>query len=183
MRPPTPLELMAFADGELDEPRLGEVEAYLASHEDTAAGVARARAVSARVSDALRAHPDADLTDDVMAAVDRQRAAALNAPPQPVRLSARPPATAAARGATIVTIALFAAAAAVVLWWQASSPSRAPVTVASVAPQQATPPSPSDEGTSVSAVDFGSNHGAIFFVHGEHEASTPVVWVGEEAAP
>lgn len=183
MKPPTPIELMALADGELDEPRLSEVEAYLASHAREAEQVERARALHGHVADALRERPSIDLTDDVMAAIDRQSAAARNAQVPLVRPSARPPATAAARGGTVVTIALFAAAAAVVLWWQASSPSRAPVTVASVAPQHAAPPTSSDEGTSVSAVDFGSNHGAIFFVRGENESSTPVVWIGEETPP
>ncbi len=184
MKAPTPLELMALADGELEEPRLSEVEAYLDVQASAASEVARARELSARVSAALQARPAIDLADDVMAAIDRQSAASRNAQLPAVRPSARPPATAAVRGGTVVTLVLFAAAAAVMLWWQASSPSRAPVAVASVAPPPATAPvSAGDEGTSVSAVDFGSNHGVIFFVHGEHEESTPVVWIGEEGAP
>lgn len=182
MKAPTPIELMAYADGELDEPRASEVERYLVEHPEQAHVVERTRALSRGVSEALHER-DVDLADDIMAAIDRQAAAGRNAALPPVRASARPPATAAARGGTVIVLSLFAAAAAVMLWWHSSSPSRAPVTVASVTPQQAAPPTSTDEGTSVTAVDFGSNHGAIFFVRGDNESSTPVVWIGEDPAP
>lgn len=184
MRPPSALELMALADGELDEAREAEVERYLAAHPELAAAVARERGFYAEVGAALDRRAGIDLTDDVMAAIDRQGAALRNAPAPAAHPSARPSATLAARGGTVITIALFAAAAAVMLWWQVSAPARAPVAVASVSPPVvATPAAPGEPGTSVSAVDFGSNHGAIFFVRGENTETTPVVWIGEDPQP
>lgn len=84
---PTDLELMQLADGELDEPRRAEIEAYWEAHPESAA---RARALGASlgvVGLAVRRSAEersatVDLADDVLAAIAREEAGAVAEQPK-----------------------------------------------------------------------------------------------------
>ena len=70
---PTDLELMAFADGELDEPRRAEVEAFLASSADARGKLAGMGLVGELVRERAASH-DVDLTDAILGRVEREAA-------------------------------------------------------------------------------------------------------------
>jgi hypothetical protein len=73
MKEPTPLELMAFHDGELDEARAREVRAWLAADREGAALLGGLRDLGRHVRTAApRPAPPADLTDRIFAAIDAE---------------------------------------------------------------------------------------------------------------
>ncbi|RYE94876.1 MAG: hypothetical protein EOO75_00805 [Myxococcales bacterium] len=81
MKQPSPLELMAFADDELDEPRASEVARWLAAHPAEAAGLDWQRDLHQATAEVGRASfgapLDLDLSDRIMAAIlapDSERA-------------------------------------------------------------------------------------------------------------
>ncbi|EYF05856.1 hypothetical protein [Chondromyces apiculatus] len=104
---PTDLELMMFADGELDEPRASEVASYV---RDDARGRAKS-ATMGLVGMALRARPSVpaseDLVDAIMARV--QREVAPEAAPQALSEAAPQAKVVDAPGAVVRPIAVGAA--------------------------------------------------------------------------
>lgn len=193
---PTDLELMAYADGELDEPRRAEVEAFLAS----APGARAKLAGLAAVGDVLRereARVDVDLADAILARIDAEADAPAAPPKKLPRVQLGPPSPPSRRSANDNAFRIFSLAAAAVAVaagvtiWARTEPVApiaaivAPSGAASVAPAGPTPShataayeADSEVGASVAAVDFGSNSGSIFYVP-SGVAVTTVVWIAE----
>lgn len=194
---PTDLELMAYGDGELDDVRRAEVEAYLLT-----SPAARAKIASLElVGELLREHerdavaPSEDLVDAIMR---RVKAA-------PEDVSHGSPALVAAprsrRAANDNTVRIFAVAAAAVamaaglaIWARVDGPplpsafgvpsGRAVVSAALLSDSSHVAVSVETEaevGASVAAVDFGSNTGSIFYVPNAATVTT-VVWVAENVS-
>ena len=201
MKRPTDLELMAFADGELDPDRAAEISAFLAERPDAGEVVEAVRDLGDHVRhaaialDGKPAEGAADIADDVMAAIARLEAASRNAasiPPPTAHRSVRP-ATAGGRVSSspargrvappAAIVALLAVAAGVFVWSRASVPDSAIGPVASFAPAVESLPDPGDDrapGAQIDAVDFGGNQGAVFYVPGQANTATAVVWIAEE---
>ncbi len=160
MNHPSPLEWMAFLDGELDEPRASEVALWLEEHPEDAALLARRQLFHEQVASVavqrFSPDPSLDLTASIMAAVERENATRESAPAKSgprlssraeatggkvIPLPARPASAEAARrwpGAlALVGIAAAAAAAAGAVWSSAPAPS----TLASSDPATAQAPS------------------------------------------
>ena len=201
MKAPTQLELMAFADGELDDDRAEEVAAWVAGHPEDARIVRAIGDVGAVVANVAGRKVGTDVADDVLAAIDRIEAAERNAiiastpPPPTSRIRTLRPAPASgpvsARsqrvgrvGAAIMAVALAAAAAAVVIYRGRAerAPLAGPIASIEKSPASNVPATSDDavHGTDVDAVDFGAHQGAIFYVPGQANTSTVVVWIAEE---
>ncbi len=163
MKQPSPVELMAFADGELDEPRASEVAGWLAEQPAEGARHERRQTLHRLTAEAARvgfaAPASFDVSDAIMAAIaagvtgdeaaNDQVPAASETPPvrrAPAEVTPLPPPRApspsfAARRAAsrplMVFGALVAVAAASLLWWRTSG--SAPVAnVPADGPSQAT---------------------------------------------
>jgi hypothetical protein len=78
-RAPTPADLSAWADGELDADRAAQVESWLADHPQAAAEADAAR----RIVGLYRAHPPAEPSPDAWLGVRQRIDAALAAPAKP----------------------------------------------------------------------------------------------------
>lgn len=197
MKRPTDLELMAFADGELDDERAAEVAAFLAERPEGRAVVDGVVGLGDYVRAAAVASPRLDVADDVMAAIERLEAASRNAasiPPPSVHRSARPmptgprvpstPPRARSRVAPSAALGvLLAVAAGLFVWSRASLPPTAIGPVASFVPAVEASPEQGDDrapGAEIDAVDFGGNQGAIFYVPGQSNTATAVVWIAED---
>ena len=196
---PTDLELMAYADGELDDPRRAQVEAFLAVSPDAQAKLAGLRVVGDVVRELARepasGAADVDLTDAILAHVEREALPARKRLPR-VEVGAPPPRSRRSANDNAFRIFSFAAAAvavaAGVMIWARTEPA-APLVALGV-PSRAVSigaapgPMPShaaaayeaeaEVGASIAAVDFGSNTGSIFYVPAGL-AMTTVVWVAE----
>jgi hypothetical protein len=203
--PPTDLELMLHADGELDAARRAEVEAWLASADDgegTASPERRAAhaklAALGLVSGVVR---ESALAASASAGADGIAAAVMG------RLDARKPANDTARRTYVLAAATFVAAAAAVLLWiqpfpfsgggpvahRGSAPAPGLTAVDAFEPDmpntetEAEAEHPGDvsveHAVEVSAVDFGGRTGAVLYVPGETSASsTTVVWLSDDSA-
>jgi anti-sigma factor RsiW len=184
---------MAYADGELDEARRAEVEAFVAATPAARAKLAAMGVVGDVVRDEAD-RPSIDLADAIFARIDAEPAPAPKKLPRVVVGPPSPPSRRSANDNAFRIFSLAAAAVAVaagVMIWARTDPS-APVAglggatgAASAALTAAPPPhtaapyeAESEVGASVAAVDFGSNTGSIFYVP-TGVAMTTVVWVAE----
>ena len=201
-RAPTDLELMLYADGELEGERLSAVEAWLG----TPAGRPGQRKIAALHlgADVVREHALAasagasGIADAVMDLIEREPStpstpSTRSTPPAPRKVAA---ANDNARGFYLVVAVLVAAAAAVLLWSRPpGAPMPAPVArLTAGAPSapsarelggdpsvQDTSPLDVEHGVEVSAVDFGSRTGAVMYVPNETPgSSTTVVWLSDD---
>ena len=210
--PPSDLELMLYADGELEEPRLAEVEAYLSRPGPARTKIRALDLASALVRESAPAPADG-LTDAIMARIQAEGAAQ----PAPVKLatvhalpvratlprSASKPANDGSRGIFTLAAVAFAAAAGLMLWGKAHLaqdpqahlrpiPAQTPAQTSAVA--RVEPPAPArpvdaaeddDHGVEVASVNFGSRTGSIFYVPkgvAASNATTTVVWLNDDAA-
>jgi len=205
---PTDLELMLYADGELDGERLAAVEAWVERDRAARAKLAALGVVSGIVRErALGASGGSgDLTDAIMSRIDREQPAQRPAGTTPAREDLAPPGRdrrpslrsrrrPLPRRAYVIAGAAAVAAAAVLFWSRPPAPSGAPTAHrASPEPDVTAPlltaPDPSkpevdiDHGVEVAAVDFGSRTGAVFYVPTETSTSstTTVVWLSDDSA-
>jgi hypothetical protein len=197
MKDPTPLELMAFYDGELDEARAREVRSWLAANGEGAALVDNFRTLGRQVRRAAPSPaPPPDLTDRIFAALDAELAAPPAVPQvapaeklAPV-LTLRPAAEKAADAAPKRTLPaarralgwaplsaagmMFAAAASLLLWFSPGGGSLSGGPGAS-----GKPTAPRVAGIDVDTVDFGAHMGSIYFVANDSQA-TPVLWIDDD---
>jgi anti-sigma factor RsiW len=187
--PVTDLELMLYADGELDGDRLAEVEAELARSERARRVVASIR----RTGDLLRAQVDETAghagADDVAAAVMRTIEAA--------RLEEGRKTPSVVRGPSSWWYAMgglaAAAAVAMVVWRvvgaglatqvaDGPAPSGGPASVSGTEVASARLPAPDydpEPSVSVDAVDFGARTGTIFYVPAD-KGTTTIVWLSDD---
>lgn len=201
MKKPTDMELMLFADGELDESRHHEVERFLASDAASRDKLAGLRVVGAFVREQGEGElPTLNIADAVLLKLTEEgrstRVPADNVIPLQGRRHQAPksereaPASGlfgrTSRAVYYFAGAAIAAAAAMSLWVQVDPQMPAlPPTTAIVPGAQAVPgPAaalPADTapvaalepevGVEVAAIDFGTRTGAIFYVQG-NEAAT-----------
>jgi len=191
---PTDLELMLYADGELEHGRRAAVEAWLAGPGEPARGARAKLAAMGAVSSVVRARgrdvsATADgIADAVMARIQPEIP---RPPPQPRALA--PQASRSKRSSrpyVFAAVATFAAAAAALVLWRPSSPvaGRTRHTLA-MTPEAlkvpVRPPSPAHapRGIEVSAVDFGAHAGTVYYVPSGTSASstTAVLWLDDAA--
>lgn len=192
---PTDLELMMYADGELEGERLLAVEAYLAGSVDAQRKVVALDVASSILRDhaSEAAKPADDIADLVMAKI---AAEPKSAPANVVSIAAkREERAAGAAGApraandgrhlfAIAAVAI-AAAAALLLWSRGTTgPSVADNPSAAVTAPAASGEADTGFGVEVAAVDFGALTGALFYVPTGTTASetTTVVWISDDSA-
>lgn len=188
---PTDLELMLYADGELEGERLAAVEAYLADDEGAQRKMVAMGIVSSAVREqALDAAKGAKKADDIVdlvmgsiAAEPKQAEKKPEATPVPSR---RKPANDNARGLMVIAAIAAAAAAALLLWGRGPVDHGGVASGRSAAPAL-TAPAPLDHiehGVEVSAVDFGAQTGAVFYVPSDNAeaVTTTVVWLSDDAS-
>ena len=191
---PTNLDLMMYADGELDEARAAEVEAYLEGSSD-------ARDILAtfvEIGDQVREHADeaarsagADgIADDVFARIEAERGLSNVVPIRKAAEPTKPSVAAIAFGG------LAAAAAVALLVWRVAGvgvvPIEAPRVAETAAPAStqlvvASAPAPAPDydpepAVSVDSIDFGARTGTIFYVPTDTGTTTTVVWLSDEEA-
>jgi hypothetical protein len=183
---PGDLDLMLYADGELEGERLAEVEAWLQG-DAVARGKLSALGLVSRV---VREHAldgasrAADLADAVMHRLDGEASVPQTPPVQPVAIKPSvEPAVANDNGRRFffVAAALVAVAAASLLWLR---PAPGPVaTPQSPSAAVAPPEADLEHGVEVASVDFGSATGAVFYVPNGTSPSdtTTVVWLSDDA--
>ncbi len=191
---PSDLELMLYADGELPEERLAEVEAYL-ERSSSARNKVRALDFSSALlreealSSAARA---GDLTDAIFARIQAEAQPQVEAPPvklatvHALPVAKRPPAPKAkpandsSRGLFTLAAVAFAAAAGLMIWGkmrlapdpQAHLRPRPVPTAVAARPELPPPVKPAEipaenddeHGVEVASVNFGSRTGSIFYV-------------------
>lgn len=192
MMPPSPLELMALADGELEEPRKGEVERWLAEQPGRQAqqrqreGFHRLVGEAARAREAAPAAPD--LSGNILALLEQETVPTQSGPrarPGVVVPLRRWPSSRKLLGALAFGTA---AAAALALWWR---PMTQPTPGKPVLVASSRMPSPDiveedavvgDDSTAITSVDFGTQSGAIFYVRGQTTASA-VLWIDDTPSP
>jgi hypothetical protein len=207
---PSDLELMLYADGELDEERRGAVEAYLARSTAGSAKLSALNLVSGIVREqSLVSAAGVDgIADAVMAKLTANGAGAastISTKPSPIKVTAgaprAKPANDNSRGIYALAAVAVAAAAGLMLWGRMDTSSEAterPVAAMSATPEQLpAPPSPKtaeatpspdaedEPGVEVAAVDFGARMGTIFYVPtgaAASNATTTVVWLNDDAA-
>ena len=80
-----------------------------------------------------------------------------------------------------------AAAAAGLVWWREPPRPAPPPPVATLLVDEGAVPfvDPSDDhdnmdGTSITSVDFGAQHGTIFYVPGQTRNTTAVIWISDD---
>lgn len=193
---PSDLELMLYADGELEGDRIAAVEAYLARNVaaqkklralDIASNVIREHAVET-------ASPADGIADLVMASIAAEsKGGASDEKPQPV--PRRKAANDNARGIWAVAAIAVAAAASLLLWGRGPTESGVAIEPSAgvIAPKPHVdttsnkPDAPkadeSGHGVEVAAVDFGALTGALFYVPTGAAASetTTVVWLSDDS--
>lgn len=206
---PSDLDLMLYADGELEGEERAAVEAYIARVGAGSTKIAQFNLVSSLVRDqALDGAGKADgLADAVMAKIAAEDASAKEAPPRaPIALASAPRALKAqargersandnARGIFALAVVAVAAAAGLMIWGRMdATPQHAPIAISTTSPQSPVPPAsvtsatPAPEGDNepgveVAAVDFGARMGTIFYVPTKESASnvtTTVVWLNDD---
>jgi anti-sigma factor RsiW len=186
---------MALADGELEEPRKGEVERWLAARPDQQQRQRRRESFHRLVGESAKTHlgPSSipDLTGSILAAVEREAAGRETAPTQSgPRPRQRSPQVVALGGwltsRKLLGAVAFgtAAAAALALWLRPAAPPEParPVLIASsrlpvpdVAEDDAVV---GDDSTTITSIDLGSQSGAVFYVRGQTTASA-VLWIDD----
>jgi hypothetical protein len=197
--PPTDLELMLYADGELDEARIVVVEAWLAADRGARSKLAALDLVGSVLRERAHEPPAIDVADAVMA-----RIAAAPAKPERPDLAARA-ANDNARIFYALAAVVMGVAAAFLLWTRspthhgpvarnaaahhagarhadAHNPGSVPE-VPGTEPDSVDIVEPEPEhGVEVSAVHFGSANGAVFYVPsgGPASSTTAVVWLSDE---
>lgn len=187
---PIAIELMAYADGELEPERAAEIEKYLSTSEEGRALVGTFGELGNLVRDhaegaAQRAGADA-IAHEVMKRIEGEPPASMRRPASVHRLRHLAPVAAAT-----AALALAAAVALVVSSMgpspdpnlRASSsastrPSSTGVLVAS-APTPAPDTEDKEPGVSVDAVEFGAHAGTIFYVPTD-TGTTTVVWLTDD---
>ena len=205
---PTDLELMMFADGELEGPRRKVVEAYLRDSEIGRRKLATLGLGAMVTRDVIKAEARRapDLTDSIMAALESEPApqGATTPTATVVRIASVEKRSKNGGRALYALGALAAAAAAALLFFNQPTLKHASRTGAPTAAREAmeaakragkltaaafegtatakvedAPPSDEPEhGVEVSAVDFGAQSGAIFYVKGDSPSpSITVVWL------
>jgi hypothetical protein len=203
--PPTDLELMLYADGELADDRLAAVQAWLDREPldgDDARAARNKLTALGMVSDLVRAQAlDAsagadDIADAVMRRIEAE-AVESSAPlvmmggpvaSTPTRPAPAPPANDNARRFYVIAAAIVAAAAAVLFWVrspatpdrgevaQLAAPRPAASALTVLGPDAPRPEADVDHGVEVAAVDFGARMGAVFYVpNGTSASSTTTV--------
>jgi anti-sigma factor RsiW len=169
--PPSDEELMLWVDGETDERRGAEVEAFVAKNPRARAVVVALRQAASMVaSDALEraeARGADSIVDDVMAALDED---APNAPVVPLR----PRGIRRIPRAALGFVAAAAAAALVALF------PRAPEHSVATGATTTGPNVLAFSGAVVDIVDFGARAGTIFYVPSDDDSAMAVVWVTED---
>lgn len=192
MTPPTPLELMALADGELEEPRKSEVERWLAQNPAHQARQHQRQAFHELVGEAARIHratlPTPDLTNNILDLIDRDSSDRETSPTQSGPRTRQPAEVLPLRGFAsrkFVGAMAFgvAAAAAVLLWWKSAPPPPRPepdlvASVKSPSPDVDDDAVVGDDSAAITSVDFGNQSGAIFYVRGQTTASA-VLWIDD----
>jgi anti-sigma factor RsiW len=171
------MELMLFADGELDAERAAVVADWLEHHDEARSKITAMHMVSGIVrqeADA-RSAGAADLVDAIMAEVAKE----------PAKVRTRRPRFPRSRALSVAGGAVLAAAAALLLWsrHEVPTPHAGAVANGSASPAaSAVEGSAHEHGVEVWSVDFGSQSGAVFYVPSEGSASgtTTVVWVSED---
>jgi hypothetical protein len=205
---PTDLELMLFADGELDEPRREQIEEFLLSNAAARDKMAALRVVGAFVGGQADDAPS--FADAIMARIDQEGPAATARPDNVIPLhgrrapspkSERAPASGlfgrTSRAVYYFAAVAVAAAAAMTLWIRVDPQMAAlPPTTAIVPMSPAAPGAAAalavepaavaaldpEVGVEVAAVDFGTRSGTVFYVQGDDAApgaTTTVVWVND----
>jgi anti-sigma factor RsiW len=204
---PSDLELMLYADGELEDARRAMVEAYLARDTAASSKLAAQRLVSGIVRErALGAAGRADgIADAVMAEIESPAKGAAEAKiPKPAALAPAKgglapkmgrerPANDNARGIFALAAVALAAAAGLMLWSRMGAEPQAalhfPVATSATTQEQSPAPPPQvetaepapdgDDGPAVevAAVDFGARVGTIFYVPTEAAASNATTTV------
>jgi anti-sigma factor RsiW len=194
---PTDLELMLYADGELDGERLAEVEAHVTGDRTARRKLLGLGMAAVMVRErALQASPIADgLADSIMAAIEAEPApsAAAEKPAEKsadvVALPRRSrPSNDNARGYLLLAVAAMAAAAGLLFWGRTAAPPTGGVVAGRDVPTALTvqaPPEPEGDvrhGVEVASVDFGAHTGAVFYVPSGLTASstTTVVWLSDD---
>jgi anti-sigma factor RsiW len=208
---PTDLELMMYADGELQGDRLAAVEAFLAADAASQKKILALDLATSLVresADEIGSSAD-DIADLVMASVAKDTSGASDASSKPsseAPVLARQGAAARAandngrRLAAFAAIAV-AAAAAFAVWTRASTPdveatptpphmaehadtsvAKAPTVDSAKAPREVAV-ADSHPGVEVSTVDFGAHVGALFYVPTGAAATevTTVVWLSDDS--
>lgn len=186
---PTDLELMLYADGELEEEKRAAVEAYLARDRSARLKMLAMGLTSEVVREQAAAAADRadDVADAVMAAVAAEAKRA-DAEPAERRAEVIPiarPARDRGRGLWPFAAVALAAAAALLLWGRsATTPHGGGVASSGTTSIDAPVKDSFDHGVEVSAVDFGSLTGAIFYVPTgpASEETTTVVWLSDDSA-
>lgn len=184
---PTDMELMLYADGELDGEERAAVEAYLARDRS-----ARRKLMAlGMASDLVRERAElagegaGDVAGSVMAAIAAE--AKNDAPPakpaEVIPIARRRHDR--GRGLWPAAALALAAAAALLVWGRSTTPTHRGE-VATLPTTSITPPAKDDvdHGVEVSAVDFGALTGAVFYVPNGPAASetTTVVWLSDDSA-
>jgi anti-sigma factor RsiW len=183
---PTDLDLMRYADDELEGDELAAMEAHLARDEAARRKVAALRLGSTLVAEEARAGAAAadGIADRVMGAIaaEAKPAAARAVPVMP------PPANDNTRRLTVLAALAVAAAAGLLLWARGPSAPRGTglpvVAVTTPAPGSEAADGEADveHGVEVAAVDFGAGTGAVFYVPAEAATTTTVVWLSDDAS-
>jgi anti-sigma factor RsiW len=194
---PTDLELMLYADGELEGEEAAAVEAYLARDANARAKLAAMGIVGGVVrAGALASTAKADgIADAVMAQIAKESAEKpASAPVVPLR-PARPANQNALWAVAVVAVA---AAAGLLVWARGTTSPVGPVASGPTAPLSAQSdgrPMGRDaavrldsggvvHGVEVAAVDFGAHSGAVFYVPtgSADSATTTVVWLSDDSS-
>jgi anti-sigma factor RsiW len=184
---PTDLELMLYADGELEGERLAAVEAYLAQDEAARKKLLAMAMVSNVVREQAQGASKADdIADLVMASIAAEPKKAEAPAEQKVVPARRKPANDNARGLWVIAAFAAAAAAALLLWSRGSTTSDHAVSSSRTPSAPLSAPAPHEEvehGVEVSAVDFGARMGAVFYVSSDNAAATTtVVWLSDDSS-
>jgi hypothetical protein len=188
---PTDLELMLWADGELEGEAAERVEAYVAREEAAQAKLAGMSLVGDLLREDARAATQADdLADLVMGRIRAEaKPDAKPAKEKPAEEKIAPviplrPATPRRRthpGVWGLAVAAMAAAAGLLLWSRGPAPTIGGLTSIGTADthQTAAPPAEAERGVEVAAIDTGDHAGAIFYVPSDSAQSgdTAVVWI------
>jgi hypothetical protein len=193
--PPTDLELMLYADGELAGHRLAAVEAWLAASLPARTKLTSLRAATSLVRERALDSTQADgIADSVMSLIASQPGESAVSPKRVLVERRQAHDASRGRGVYLIAAGVLAAAAAVLLWVRppvttggnlvAQHPRAAPETAATSAPAADMLEGDVEHGVEVAAVDFGTRMGAVFYVPSGTSASstTTVVWLSDDSA-
>lgn len=184
---PTDLELMLWADGELEGEARERVAAYVAHDQAAQAKLAAMGLVGDLLREEARADTRADdLADLIMGRLLAE--AQPEAPPAPAKLAEVIPLRPTPRrrthpGVWALAVGAVAAAAGLLLWSRGPSPIEG--SLASVTTHQTpAPPAEAERGVEVAALDTGEHAGAIFYVPSDsaQASDTAVVWITADSS-